>query len=184
MSEKDPKLLPPSDFRGIKDVFPFDLALAGARWRFGGFVRALTILHTHTHNRTISQSHRHSHTLPISSLPVVRRTSMTDSLPSWWDVLPFELQDLVCRHGSAARIQCAWLRYSLYHHARALEWPTVRLSMRARAWRELSAYASIRREWRREPCSWFEMDEKVVDVILEEARHGLWGCETRRRPNR
>ena len=100
---------------------------------------------------------------------------------SWWDLLPAELQDLVFAHGAAACVQRAWMRHSLYRHARAVLWHTVRLSMRAAVWRELSAYAAIRREWRREPWSWFEVDDGVASLIVQEARDGLWGVATRQR---
>lgn len=101
---------------------------------------------------------------------------------SRWDALPCDLQALVLAHRAALAVQRAWLRWSLYGHARRAVWPEVRDTLGHRAWRELALYAGVRREWRGEAASWLAVDAALADVLRCECRQTLWGACTARLP--
>lgn len=99
-----------------------------------------------------------------------------------WDTLPPELQAVVLAHRAALVLQRAWLRHTLYGHARNVRWPQVRCHLRRHdAWRRLAPFARVRREWRRECESWLLLDAAEAEVIAKEAwTDGLWGHASRR----
>lgn len=100
---------------------------------------------------------------------------------SRWSLLPDELQELILQHRAALTLQCRWLRYAHFGHARRQPWPLVRTHLRAlEAWQELARYPRVRREWRREPASWLESSTWDVSDILREATQGVWGAASTR----
>ena len=96
-----------------------------------------------------------------------------------WDALPDDLQDLVLEHGAAMTIQRMWRKREWYMHVHARVWPRVRAHLaRVGVWPHLWAYTHARREWRLEPASWLYVDRPCAQLILSEARQGLWGRAT------
>ena len=100
-----------------------------------------------------------------------------------WDRLPEDLQALILQHRAAITLQCAWFRWSRYHHAKKQSWLHVRNHMGLDLWRRAIPFALVRREWRTEPESWLSADAAVMHLIADEARMGLWGsaCPHQRR---
>ena len=96
-----------------------------------------------------------------------------------WERLPEDVRELVYAHGAAMTIQRSWWRATRYAHARGTVWEGVRAHLGTSACRTLVAYPDVRREWRREAGSWLETDEETLDVILAEARAGMWGKPSR-----
>ena len=95
-----------------------------------------------------------------------------------WHLLPDDLQELIVRHAAAMRLQCACRRrraIARFRYARDPVWETVRTQLGWQTWSCLVAYSHVRHEWRTELTSWLDMNSRVRDDILAEARRGLWG---------
>lgn len=95
--------------------------------------------------------------------------------------LPDELCECVVQHLCAARIQTAWSRWWHYAHARQPAWDALRSALGRATWMRLIPYAHVRREWRQEMDSWLSIDDTgLLDLVLREAREGLWGTPSPR----
>ena len=97
-------------------------------------------------------------------------------LRRWLRRLPDDLAGLVLEHEAALVLQRRWRLHTLCGHARRPAWPAVRAHLRdVGVWRALAPYAAVRREWRCEAESWLCVDASEADVLVREARRGLWG---------
>ena len=100
-------------------------------------------------------------------------------MTSLWDTLCPDLQRLILEHRAAQIIQSALLRVFRFKHARRPAWPAVRQRLGFWVVRALWPYPLVRREWRMEPGSWFHPDATLLQLLIEEAREGLWGTPNR-----
>lgn len=89
--------------------------------------------------------------------------------------IPIELADRVCESVAAMVIQIQFRVWSRFCHCRRPEWLKLRQSLGASVVFSLWRYCNLRREWRHEPRSWLEREIGVDQVIVKEAKHGLWG---------
>ena len=94
--------------------------------------------------------------------------------------LPYDLCERVLHHLCAMRIQCAWLRWTHFSHARRDRWASVRAALGPRAWRRLIPYEQVRREWRQESHSWLSACRGTLELICEETCEGYWGTRAHR----
>ena len=102
---------------------------------------------------------------------------MTTLQASMWDRLPVEVQELVLAHRAAMVVQRGWRRWTLFAHTRHPHWYEIRRHLDVHGvWREMVAYAQVRREWRQEAESWTWVDTRVATVLRDEARRGMWGA--------
>ena len=88
--------------------------------------------------------------------------------------LPYELIQLIIYNKCALIIQRKWNRYFMFYHCRSPQWKYLKLRL-GQYTKELSLYAGVRREWRREINDWMTIENNTIYIILQECRDGLWG---------
>ena len=97
---------------------------------------------------------------------------------SRWTSLPDDILMLVEEHGAAMIVQKKWRAYDFLKHTKRVEWERLRryiCCLDVSAFRVLTLYSHVRREWRQEPSSWFDMGRQVLHVIVSECLQGMWG---------
>ena len=94
--------------------------------------------------------------------------------------LPVEVVKIIEKHLHAMCIQTRFIRWWLYSHARRKEWKALRARLGRSRVEVLCPYTHVRMEWRAEMASWLGTTENTQELIVNEAREGLWGRESAR----
>ena len=101
-----------------------------------------------------------------------------------WDTLPAELRIKILtmrmRDLHAAKIQRAFLCWSLCSHRKQRAWDELKTHIGKERKAFLEKFCNVRREWRSESENWLGTVGETLDEICYEAKLGLWGTRTTR----